>query len=211
MFKFSKNKKQTFECTVEIEGADYSKARPRLVLSPNGDSKHVFFEGKIANGICKVIIPEGLDIAKGGNVALEVLVDNTLFTPWKSTYEMLVETVKVNEVAVKRNEPTVKVIEEKVAVQKPKVTAKIVQKPKGIIKEGVSSRDKKRIGEFIGSYRKLSKKDRKFLVEKILPKHKPTEASKRWTRSVFNETTSLIPRVCQYAFESEKRKGREKK
>ena len=201
MLKFTKSKKQTFECKVEIEGADYSKTRSRLILSPSGDNKHVFFEGKIESGTCKVIIPEGLDIARKGDVVLEVLVDNTLFTPWHSTYEMMVESVKVNEIAVKKNEPTVKVIEEKVQEQKPKVTVTIPQKPKGVIKEGISPKHKKIIEEFVDSYKRLSVKDRKFLRENLLPKYKPSKVTKKWASSVFNETKTLIPRVCMYAFE----------
>lgn len=201
MLKFNKNKKQTFECKVEIEGADYSKTRPRLILSPTGDSKHVFFEGKIEGTTCKVIIPEGLDIARSGEVSLEVVVDNTLFTPWHSTYEMLVESVKVNEVSMHKNEPTVKVIEEKVSVSKPTVTVKVPQKPKGMLKEGLSPRYKKVIEEFVGSYKKLNTKDRKFLRENILPKYKPSKSTQAWAKSVFNDTTSLIPKVCMYAFE----------
>ncbi len=189
MLKFNKNKKQTFECKVEIEGADYTKTRPRLVLSPTGDNKHIFFEGKIDAGTCKVIIPEGLEIARNGEVVLEVLVDNTMFTPWKSTYEMLVESVKVNEVAIKKNEPTVKVIEEKVAVQKPKVTVTVPQKPKGVIKEGLPHRHKRVVEEFVASYKKLSPKDRTFLRENILSKYKPSKSTRMWAESVFNETT----------------------
>ena len=203
MLKFNKSKKQTFECKVEIEGADYTKTRSRLILSPTGDSKHIFFEGKIEGGTCKVVIPEGLEIARSGNVILEVVVDNTLFTPWHSTYEMLVESVKVNEVSMKKNEPTVKVIEEKIAEQKPKVTVTIPQKPKGILKEGISPKNKRRVEEFVASYKKLGVKDRTFLRENVLAKHKPSKVARTWAQSVFNETTSLIPKVCMYAIESE--------
>ena len=208
MFKFSKNKKQTFECKVEIEGADYSKARPRLILSPYGDNKHIFFEGKIGDGTCKVVIPEGLDIAKGGDIALEVLVDNTLFTPWHSTYEMSVESVKVNEVAVKKNEPTVKVIEEKVQENKPKVTVIVSKKSKGVLKENISSADRKRIEEIVASYKKQDKHGRTFIKETILKHYEPSAKAKKWALSVFNKTDSLIPQLCMYAFEE--RKGKKK-
>jgi len=199
MLKFNKSKKQTFECKVEIEGADYKKTRPRLIFMPTGDNKHVLIEGKIEGGTCKVVIPEGLDIARSGAVSLEVVVDNTLFTPWKSTYEMIVESVKVNEISMHKNEPTIKVIEEKVSTQKPKVS--VSMKPKGVIKEGIPSRSKHAIEEFVNSYKKLGPDDRKFLRESVLPKYKPSGAVQKWASLVFNETKSLIPRVCMYSFE----------
>jgi hypothetical protein len=206
MLKFNKSKKQTFECKVEIEGADYSKTRSRLILSPKGDNKHVFFEGKIESGTCKVIIPEGLDIARSGDVVLEVVVDNTLFTPWHSTYEMLVESVKVNEVAVKKNEPTVKVIEEKVQENKPKVTVTVPQKPKGMLRENISPADKKQVEGVVAAYKKQDKHGRTFIKEAVLKTYRPSARAKKWAESVFNETTSLIPQLCMYSYEEKRKK-----
>lgn len=206
MLKFSKNRKQTFECKVEIEGADYSKTRSRLVLSPSGDVKHVFFEGKIDGGVCSVIIPEGLEIAAKGDVVLEVVVDNTLFTPWTSTYEMLTENVRVNEIVVKKNEGNVRVAE--MTVQQPTPTVKVtpIEKPHGLIRETTTPQDRKRIEEYVASFKKLNAKDRKFLKETLLPKFKPSAESKQWALTVFTNVEGIVPRVCMYAFESKKKK-----
>lgn len=207
MLKFNKNQKKTFRCKVEIEGADYTKIRPRLVLSPTGDNKHIYFEGKVEKGECKVIIPEGLDIARTGNVTLEVLVDNTMFTPLSTTYEMLVESVKVTEATITKNEGKVKITEAAVQVQKPKVTVKSIVKESKltILRDGLPEATKSRITEYVQSYKKMNPQDRKFLRETLLPKFKPSEKVQKWGNAVFKETKSLIPRVCMYAIESKKK------
>jgi len=204
MLTFNKNKKKTLRCKVEIEGADYTKVRPRLVLSPTGDNKHIFFEGTFEKGMVQVIIPEGLDIAHSGNAVLEVLVDNTMFTPLTTTYKMIVESVKVTDVTITKNENKVKLTEEAVIEEKkPIVTLKKTQLT--ILREGLPESQKKRIEEYVNSYKKLSSKDRKFLREYILPKFKPSENVQKWGNAVFKETKSLIPRVCMYAIESKKK------
>ena len=98
MLKLYKNKLQTFECSIEIEGSDESSAKPRLILSPDNDSKSLFFEGNINDGECTIDIYPNVNIGKIGKVMLEVIVDNsTIFTPWSSNYKIITEQVKIQE------------------------------------------------------------------------------------------------------------------
>lgn len=156
MLKLYKNKNQEFSCKIKIEGADKSTAKPRLVLYPDNDSRNIFFEGKIEDGICKINVLPNLSITETGKAVLEVIVENSIiFQPWNTEYEIITEKVKVEEVHVSNSHmgATIKVLEDDVkiddkklisakkvaqAVVKPKVQekAKIQEnKPKPIVKK----------------------------------------------------------------------------
>jgi hypothetical protein len=101
MYKIYLDQNKTFECDIKVEGADTSKSEARLVL----ETKDFFitFKGKIQDG--KVKIP--INKLKGilgenyqGNIALEVIAEDTFFTPWSSTYE----TDKLRKVEVSFND-----------------------------------------------------------------------------------------------------------
>lgn len=206
MLKFSRNKRQTFECKVEIEGADYKQTKPRLIFSPNGDTKSILIEGKIEGGNCKVVIPEGLDIARTGNVVLEILVDNTRFIPWTSQYEMLIESIKINEIIIKKNEGAVKIVEAKMNEQKPKISVSIKEKVKPhFLKESISPKSRKLVEAFIYFYQKMPKKDKRFLKEHISKTYIPSKKAKAWAVSIFKETKTLIPKIVMYAFDGGKK------
>jgi hypothetical protein len=127
MYKLYTDKPETFECDIKIEGASLTKSKARLVVETKDYS--LMFNGRIDdNGKCKVPIKKlrGLiDESIKGNIRLEVIAEDTYFTPWESDFEVqasksvtvevrsqdtkpqLNETVKVSN--VKQNEPTAKV------------------------------------------------------------------------------------------------------
>lgn len=81
------DREQTFKCKVKIEGSQYSKVTPRLVVSSEG--KNIFFEGKIIDEKCYITIPPMSNISKNGNVSLELIIDNAIMIPWNSTYKLI--------------------------------------------------------------------------------------------------------------------------
>ena len=85
------DKEQLFECQIKIEGTEYSKVQSRLIISPTNSSKHLFIEGIVENNICKIKIPPINEISKNGAISLEIIVDNNLFNPWQSNYELTTE------------------------------------------------------------------------------------------------------------------------
>ena len=101
------DREQLFECKVKVEGTDFNKVVSRLIISPTGSSKHLFIEGVVEGGICKIKIPPITEISKNGNISLEVIVDNNnIFKPWNSTYELTAEkkiTVENIEINKKNN------------------------------------------------------------------------------------------------------------
>lgn len=127
MYKLYTDKPETFECDIKIEGASLTKSKARLVVETKDYS--LMFNGRIdENGKCKVPIKKlkGLiDESIKGNIRLEIIAEDTYFTPWESNFEVqasksvtvevhsqdtkpqLNETVKVSN--VKQTEPTAKV------------------------------------------------------------------------------------------------------
>ena len=98
MFKLYTDKNNTFKCKVAIEGANENTALARLVIE--GESHNLMFDGKIKDGLCEVTIGKG-------QVKLEVIADDTYFTPWKSEYKLeqsrvvTVEMVEDEETSLK--------------------------------------------------------------------------------------------------------------
>ena len=90
MYKLFTDKSELFECDIKIEGSSLSKSTARLVVETNDYS--LMFNGKISSGgKCKIPIRKlkGLiDENSKGNIRLEVIAEDTFFTPWKSEFEI---------------------------------------------------------------------------------------------------------------------------
>lgn len=96
------DRNENFECEVSVKNASLKGSMARLVVeSANGIN--LVFNGKIENGKCHVPIRrlKGiLDESTRGNMFLEVIVEDTYFSPWKSDFiieEHTTVKVKVNE------------------------------------------------------------------------------------------------------------------
>ena len=101
MYKLFTDKSELFECDIKLEGASLSKSSARLVVETSDYS--LLFNGEInSNGKCEIPIRKlkGLiDENTTGNIRLEVIAEDTFFTPWESDFE--VETSKKVTVEVK--------------------------------------------------------------------------------------------------------------
>ena len=90
MYKLFTDKTELFECDIKIEGTSLSKSAARLVVETNDYS--LMFNGSItSDGKCKIPIRKlkGLiDETSKGNIRLEVIAEDTYFTPWKSEFEI---------------------------------------------------------------------------------------------------------------------------
>ena len=214
MLKLYKNKKNTFECRVEIEGSSYENAKPRLILMPTNDNRNLFFEGVIDKNTCKVVVTPNLDIPKTGKVMLEVVVDNaTVFTPWQTEYEIIVEQAKVQSESVKMtvepNKSSVKIVEGVTIQKEPIPKVKVIEsKPikKGVFLENISTSNKAIVNEILGAFHALKKKEKKALVEHISKDYKPADTTVKWAKSIFNNQNSLATKLAMYCFELEEKK-----
>tara|TARA_R110002096_G_scaffold40241_1_gene109572 strand:- start:746 stop:1315 length:570 start_codon:yes stop_codon:yes gene_type:complete len=90
MYKLFTDKSELFECTIALEGASLKKSNARLVIETNEYS--LLFKGKIdANGNCKIPIKKLRGLIEEntkGTIRLEVIAENTFFTPWESNFQV---------------------------------------------------------------------------------------------------------------------------
>jgi CRISPR/Cas system CMR-associated protein Cmr5 small subunit len=175
MLKFYKNKPQIFKCRVEIQGADSPKVIPRLIFSPKNGAK-LFFEGKYNDKHCEIDIAHNLDIANKGDVVLEIIANDTIFTPWKSTYEIVSNKAVVENIELidKKNNISVKLIDS--------------------IKEEKEEIDNK----YTDYIKKIPSDKRKKVLEHILHSFKPKKQILEWSQKQFNDTNSLKAKMAMF-------------
>jgi hypothetical protein len=136
MYKIFTDKTEVFECNIQLEGASVKKSQARLLIESNDLS--LVFKGEISSdGKCKIPIKKLkglLDENTQGNIKLEVIAEDTYFTPWESKF--MVETSKKITVEVKSQESPVNIITEskpRIIIDKVKTTQSI-QESKHILK-----------------------------------------------------------------------------
>ena len=116
MYKLFTDKPEVFECDIKIQGASLKKSEARLVVETNDYS--LLFNGTIDTaGKCKIPIRKlrGLiDESSNGSIRLEVIAEDTFFTPWKSKFE--VQKSKMVTVEVKSQEDKEIIKEETIQV-----------------------------------------------------------------------------------------------
>ena len=144
MYKLFTDKSELFECDIKLEGASLSKSKARLVVETSDYS--LLFNGNISSkGKCEIPIKKlkGLiDEDTTGNIRLEVIAEDTFFTPWESNFE--VETSKKVTVEVKSQQTKKPILETKVKVkvknEKPTITEKqhVINLFKLLIKEDIN-------------------------------------------------------------------------
>ena len=118
MYKLFTDKSELFECDIKLQGASLNKSKARLVVETQDYS--LMFNGSISNrGKCEIPIRKlkGLiDEDTTGNIRLEVIAEDTFFTPWESDFE--VETSKKVTVEVKSQTSKKPIVEAKVTITK---------------------------------------------------------------------------------------------
>jgi len=136
MYKLFTDKTELFECNIQLEGASIKNSQARLLIE--SDNLSLVFKGEISSdGKCKIPIKKLkglLDESTQGNVKLEVIAEDTYFTPWESKF--VVETSKKIAVEVKSQQTSVNIITEskpKVTIDKVK-TIQSVQENKHVLK-----------------------------------------------------------------------------
>lgn len=101
MYKLFTDKTELFECTIKLEGAKLTNSKVRLVVESN--DLNLLFKGKIdSDGKCEIPITKLrglLDENTQGNIRLEVIADDTYFSPWETNFT--VEAAKKLTVEVK--------------------------------------------------------------------------------------------------------------
>ena len=125
MYTLYSDKKNIFECDIQLEGASLSQAFARVIIE--GDDLNLVFNGTITkDGNCKIEMPKLKILEGSGNMKLEVIADDMYFNPWESDYELK----KSKSITVKVKQPTKDVITE----TKAKVKVNVVKEHKEVKK-----------------------------------------------------------------------------
>jgi hypothetical protein len=183
MYKLFTDKIENFEANIKLEGASPSKSIARLVVEASDFS--LMFKGSVNNN-GKVTVPVKrlrglLDENTTGTIKLEVIAEDTFFTPWESKFE--VHTSKKITVEVKSQANTI--IESK----KPKIKVEVMNDKqvtlserehvinivKMLIKEKINMKNltikKNKLNNIIGEYiteNKMTDKQKAPVINKVI-------------------------------------------
>ena len=170
MYKLFTDKTELFECSISLEGASLKKSKARLVIETKEYS--LLFNGSISkSGKCEIPIRKlkGLiDESTVGNIRLEVIAEDTFFTPWESDFE--VDTSKKVTVEVKSQSTKKPIVETKVKVNvKNEVPRKVTNPEKQhvinlfklLVKEDINMENitfkRNKLNNIVGTYLKDKK------------------------------------------------------
>jgi hypothetical protein len=167
MYKLFTDKTELFECNIKLEGASLKNSQARLIIE--SEDINLLFKGQITpEGKCLIPIKKLKGLLEGntkGEIKLEVIAEDTYFTPWKS--EFVVEASRKLTVEVKSQDadliiesaPKVQVsgIKETQSLADP-ITEHILKLVKLLIKEDVNlnnlSIKKDKVNNIIATYTK---------------------------------------------------------
>jgi hypothetical protein len=181
MYKLFTDKPELFECDIKIQGASLKKSEARLVVETQDYS--LLFNGSIDSaGKCKVPIRKlrGLiDEDTNGSIKLEVIAEDTFFTPWESKFE--VQKSKMVTVEVKSQNDKEIIQEDKIQVSnvKNEVTKKetdhVVNILKLLVRENINPDNlhvkRSRVNKIVATYTKhkpIEENDRKEVIKEAL-------------------------------------------
>ena len=109
MYKLFTDKPEVFECDIKVEGTSLNKSKARLVIETKDYS--LLFNGDInSSGKCRIPVKKlkGLiDENSKGNIRLEVIAEDTYFTPWESNFEVQASKKVTVEVKSQEEKPII--------------------------------------------------------------------------------------------------------
>jgi hypothetical protein len=164
MYTLFTDKTELFECNIKLEGASLKNSQARLIIE--SEDINLLFKGQITtDGKCIIPIKKLKGLLEGntkGEIKLEIIAEDTYFTPWKS--EFIVEASKKLTVEVKSQDAAI------IAESAPKVqvsgikettdpiTEHVVKLIKLLIKEDINlnnlSIKKDKVNNIIATYTK---------------------------------------------------------
>jgi hypothetical protein len=127
MYKLYTDVDKKFSCKVDVGGVSLSECKSRMILETDG--LNLVFNGIITkDGMCEVQLTKLKNILSEntkGKLKLEVIAENTLFTPWET--ECLVDVYRRLNISEIKLESDSDIIDDR-----PKVSVKLgeVSKPK---------------------------------------------------------------------------------
>jgi TusA-related sulfurtransferase len=163
MYTLYTDKQELFECSISLEGASVKNSQARLIVE--SDNLNLLFKGTIdSNGKCSVPIKKLknlLEESTKGKIRLEVIADDTYFTPWESDFEVETARKVTVEVKTQTNKNTIAEVKNGVIVKDIKVGDHIQNLSKMLVKENINvhnmASNKVKLNNVIASYLKTNK------------------------------------------------------
>jgi len=163
MYTLYTDKQELFECSISLEGASVKNSQARLIVE--SDNLNLLFKGNIdSNGKCTVPIKKLknlLEESTKGKIRLEVIADDTYFTPWESDFEVETSRKVTVEVQSQSNKNTIAESKTAVVVKDIKVGDHIQNLSKMLVKENINIhnmvKNKAKLNGIISSYLKVNK------------------------------------------------------
>ena len=176
MYKLFTDKTEVFECNIKLEGASLKNSQARLIIE--SEDVNLMFEGTInKDGKCSIPIKKLkglLEDSTSGQIKLEVIAEDTYFTPWKSDFiveasrKVTVEVKSNDAEIIKENTPKIQIsgIEEV-----DPVTEHIVRIVKMLVKEDINLKNltvkKDKLNNIVGTYLNENKIEQEVVQEII--------------------------------------------
>jgi TusA-related sulfurtransferase len=163
MYTLYTDKQELFECSISLEGASVKNSQARLIVE--SDNLNLLFKGTIdSNGKCSVPIKKLknlLEESTKGKIRLEVIADDTYFTPWESDFEVETARKVTVEVKTQTNKNTIAEVKTGVIVRDIKVGDHVQNLSKRLVKENINvhniTSNKVKLNNVIASYLKTNK------------------------------------------------------
>jgi hypothetical protein len=163
MYTLYTDKQELFECSISLEGASVKNSQARLIVE--SDNLNLLFKGNIdSNGKCTVPIKKLknlLEESTKGKIRLEVIADDTYFTPWESDFEVETSRKVTVEIQSQSNKNTIVESKTAVVVKDIKIGDHIQNLSKMLVKENINihnmAKNKAKLNGVISSYLKVNK------------------------------------------------------
>jgi hypothetical protein len=163
MYTLYTDKQELFECSISLEGASVKNSQARLIVE--SDNLNLLFKGTIdSKGKCTVPIKKLknlLEESTKGKIRLEVIADDTYFTPWESDFEVETARKVTVEVKTQTDKNTIAEVKTGVVVKDIKVGDHIQNLSKMLVKENINvhniTSNKVKLNNVIASYLKTNK------------------------------------------------------
>ena len=177
MYTLYTDKQELFECSISLEGASVKNSQARLIVE--SDNLNLLFKGTIdSNGKCTVPIKKLknlLEESTKGKIRLEVIADDTYFTPWESDFEVETARKVTVEVKTQTDKNTIAEVKTGVVVKDIKVGDHIQNLSKMLVKENINvhniSNHRAKLNNVIASYlktNKISNSEKSRIIEGII-------------------------------------------
>lgn len=120
MYNLYLDKSTEFECEISVKNANLNDSFARMIVAT--DNVSLLFEGKIHNNKCKIPINKLKGIFTEntiGKMKLEIVVENTYFSPWSDNFETKEHTSVKVQVQEQKEVSTKPILEVKVKTSSP--------------------------------------------------------------------------------------------